>query len=125
MFNSKLTAVGMAAVIATGLVAATDLALSRSEPSAAATVSARFPTRSEMLLALDSNPPAVTRAGEVDRNLVPAPACVREHWPYIADECLTASNGGSVKPPSRTITIERPVAGDTGHPVRLSQATIR
>ncbi len=125
MIKINLTAVAMAAVIAAGLVAATDLAMSRTEPTAAATVSARFPTKAEMLVALQEHPPVQTRGRESDKSLVPAAACVREHWPYIADECLTTPEGGAVKRPNRTITIERRIAADTAPPMQVSQIVVR
>lgn len=112
MFRFNLTTVASLAAIAIGVVAATDLALSRTEPTAASTVAARFPAQSE-LLALP------------DQGLAPSAACVREHWPYIADECLTSTGGGAVKPPSRTIPIERQIAGDATPLLRVSEIVIR
>jgi len=127
MFNIKFTA-GTAAVAAAAIVgffAASGLAFSRAEPSAAATVASRFPTQAEMLVALNDNPQIDTRSGASDRGLAPASACVREHWPYIADECLTAPNGGTVKRPNRTITIERGLTADAGPLLRGTDTVIR
>jgi hypothetical protein len=125
MFTINLTTVTTAAVFAIGLVAASDLALSRTEPTAAATVSARFPTQAEMMVALQDNPPVQLRNGQADKALVPAAACVREHWPYLADECLVAPDGAPVKRPSRTITIERRIAGDAAPLLQVSEVVIR
>jgi hypothetical protein len=124
MFKLNLTAVATAAIIAVGLVAASDLAMSRTEPTAAATVAARFPAPAEMLIALQANPPVQT-GSQNDRVLVPSAACVREHWPYLADECLSTPEGGTVKRPNRTITIERRMVAEPAQPMRVSEAIVR
>lgn len=99
MFTINKILVVTAAVIATGLVAAVDIAKSGTE-TAAATVAARFPSQAELMLTLDPVQPEATKPGD----------CTREHWPYIADECLTRANGAQAKRPIRTITIERRIA---------------
>jgi hypothetical protein len=104
MIKINKTLVVTAALIAVGFVAVNDLAQSRTQLSAAATVSARFPSQSEMMLVRG----AATQAGVPETAAEP---CVREHWPYIADECLTATDGAKVKRPTRTIPIERRIAG--------------
>ena len=103
MIKINKTLVVTAALIAVGFVAVNDLAQSRTQLSAAATVAARFPSQSEMMLVRG----AAGQAGTPD---TAADSCVREHWPYIADECLTATDGAKVKRPTRTITIERRIA---------------
>jgi hypothetical protein len=100
MFTINKVLIVAAAVIATGLVAAVDIAKSGTE-TPTATVAARFPSQAEMMVSLgtQTETPAAIQGGE----------CSREHWPYIADECLTTANGGQVKRPARKITTERPV----------------
>ncbi|MCC7348410.1 MAG: hypothetical protein IT538_13545, partial [Variibacter sp.] len=74
-------------------------------------VAARFPSQAEMLVVL----PEAGDAAKADKD----GGCVREHWPYIADECLTRTDGGKAKPPTRTITIERKVASNVSELVRM------
>src|SRR5688572_12760790 len=50
MFTVNKTLVATVALVAAGFVAAIDIAQSRSEPSAAAVVAARFPTQAEMMI---------------------------------------------------------------------------
>lgn len=117
MFTINKTLVLTAAVIATGLVAAIDMAQSRTEPTAASTVAARFPAQNEMMVSLNKGEPAAEDR-KTDKSLMPSDGCSREHWPHIADECLTSPNGASVKP-ARTITIERRVANNASQLVRV------
>jgi hypothetical protein len=104
MLPINRTLVLTAAIIAVGLVSVIEVAQSR-QPSAAASVAARFPTQSEMFANFKA--PAGKAEGE---------SCTREHWPYIADECLTPANGRVQQPrrPVRTITIERRIADASG-----------
>jgi hypothetical protein len=118
MFTINKTLVLTAAVIAAGLVAAIDMAQSRTEPTAAATVAARFPAQGEMMVSLNKGEPTAEDR-KTDKSLMPSEGCSREHWPYIADECLTSPNGASVKKPTRTITIERRVATNASQLVRV------
>lgn len=106
MFTINKMLVVSAAVIATGLVAVSDFAQSRS-PNAAAVVAARFPTQAEMLLVL---PASEDEAVPMDKAVPGASGCTREHWPYLADECLTSAGGAKAKRPIRTIAIERVAA---------------
>lgn len=111
------TLIAAAAVIAVGFVAAIDMAQSRTE-SAAATVAARFPSQAEMMVSLDA-PSLRSMNGKTDKMNTPAGGCTREHWPYLADECLTATDGVKVKAPTRTITIERRIAENASQLVRV------
>ena len=109
MFRINKTLVATAAIVAVGLVAVIDIAQSRTEPTASQTVAARFPVKAELMAAINlTSPTEETRPN--DKGMMPTESCTREHWPYIADECLTANDGAKVKRPTRTITIERQVA---------------
>jgi len=112
------TLVAAAAVIAAGFVAAIDMAQSRTE-TAAATIAARFPSQAELMVSLDVPQSLRSFSGKTDKIIAPAGGCTREHWPYLADECLTATDGVKVKAPTRTITIERRIAGNTSQLVRV------
>lgn len=114
MFQVNRTLVATAAVIAVGLVAVIEVAQSR-QPTAAAVVAARFPAPSEMLISVQ----LPGQAGQAERG-TSGEGCTREHWPYIADECLTPANGQSRQPrrPVRTITIERRIADNASALVR-------
>jgi hypothetical protein len=112
------TLVAAAAVVAAGFVAAIDMAQSRTE-NAAATIAARFPSQAEMMVSLDAPQSFRSLSGKADKVIAPVGGCTREHWPYLADECLTATDGAKVKAPTRTITIERRIAGNTSQLVRV------
>jgi hypothetical protein len=110
-----------AALIAAGLVAAIDMAQSLpQEASPASKIASRFPQASELMLAkLVQQPtqgPVSVSATKGDKLQVPAntapSTCTREHWPYIADECLTTTDGAKLRRPARTITIERAVVAN-------------
>lgn len=122
MVTIKLSTVIAAAVVAAGLVAVADMAQSRTDPTASSVVAARFPTQAEMIIALNENTVVEPGIRVNGRPLAPAAACVREHWPYIAEECLSTPDGRRVAPPTRTITIERQIAGDTAEAVRMAAA---
>lgn len=122
----------MAALIAAGLVAAIDMAQSRPQEASPATkIANRFPQANELMLAKLVQPkqaPATTSATKGDKLQVPASApatapastCTREHWPYIADECLVTTDG-KPRRPARTITIERAVANASAiEPAKLA-----
>jgi hypothetical protein len=105
--------IGISALIAVGIVAV-DLAQSRqTEPSPATQVASRFPQPNEMMATI----------AKADRMPVPAAECTREHWPYIADECLVATEG-SVRRASRTITIERKISDNTSQLVRVTATAL-
>jgi hypothetical protein len=96
----------IASVAAAGLFAVIDMAQSRPEPTPAATIEVRFP-RAEEMLAQAKGP-----RGPIARpvmNTAPARDCVHEHWPYMADECLS---GVTVPTPVRTIPIQRRVPSE-------------
>jgi hypothetical protein len=92
-------------------IVAVDLTQSRADMSAAARVAARFPHANEMIIPL------------AKRDRMPASGCTREHWPYMADECLTPTDGATVRRPARTITIER-LAENTSQLMRVEVATV-
>jgi hypothetical protein len=89
------------------------------ELSATVAVAARFPTPEDMMVARLIVPAqsavVFTRAAQRPAP-VPAsvrrPACVHEHWPYIADECLNNDDGVTAPRPIRTIAIERRFASN-------------
>ena len=118
MITINKTLILTAAVLATGFVAAIEMAQSRTEPTAAATVAARFPATGQMIAALNHAQP-VAEDRKADKALMPSEGCTREHWPYIADECLVTTDGGKVKKPTRTITIERRVTANASQLVRV------
>ncbi len=109
MLRLNASLVALSALLAVGAVSADGLG-ARTQDSAAAAIAARFPAQDQMFAACT---PAPAPAGAAEDAQAPAkifsPAgdCVREHWPYIADECLAADEGVPVKP-VRTITIKRP-----------------
>ena len=106
--------IGISALIAVGIVAV-DLAQSRQpEASPATQVSLRFPQADEMMIQVTT---------KADRMPVPAAECTREHWPYIADECLVATEG-SVRRASRTITIERKTADNASQLMRVTATSV-
>jgi len=113
MISISRPLIALAAVIATGLVVA-DIAQSRpSEATAAATVAHRFPQANEMLAQRSS---AFTIETDKARNGNKAtPSCTREHWPYIADECLVTT-GETPRKPARTITTQRRLADSASQP---------
>ena len=107
MFSISRPLIALAALVATGLVVA-DMAQSRPrEATAAATVAHRFPQADEML-AQRAGAFAV-QTDQARKGNKAAPTCTREHWPYIADECLVNS-GEAPRKPARTITLERRLA---------------
>ena len=103
--------IGISALIALGIVAV-DLAQSRADVSAAAQVAARFPHAHEMIIPLARS----------DR--MPASGCSREHWPYIADECLATTGRTNAPRPARTITIERRIADNASQLMRVEAMTV-
>lgn len=122
MFTISKSMVGTAAVIAVGLVAAMDLAQSRTpEMSASATVSARFPASAEMMAVRSLIEPAGEKRQSAPKTKkAPAESCVHEHWPYMADECLSSKAGDKARPPVRTIAIERRIAEAAPQLIKLA-----
>ena len=107
MFSISRPLIAIAAVIAAGIVVA-DIAQSRPrEVTAAATVAHRFPQANEMLAQRTGAFTIETEKGSKGNKATPS--CTREHWPYIADECLV-STGETPRKPARTITTQRRVA---------------
>ncbi|MBN8920159.1 MAG: hypothetical protein J0H62_05585 [Rhizobiales bacterium] len=112
MIATRKPLIAMAALIAAGLVAAADMAQSRTtEATPAATVAARFPAPAETmtLRAAQAAQEAAPIADPAPAERIAAPACTHEHWPYVADECLVSAAGAKLNRPSRVIRIERPV----------------
>jgi hypothetical protein len=121
IITAKKPLIAMAALAAAGLVVAIDMAQSRPQISPAAAVAERFPAANELMLAHNVGKAAQTSAPTVNpaKSDRVAPAeCVREHWPYLADECLVSSDGAKPRKPTRTISIERRVAAVAANPVR-------
>ena len=52
------------------------------------------------------------------------PACATQAWPNISRECLAAENGGQLRKPARTITIEKREGQNTSVLVRVPAAEI-
>ena len=106
MFSISRPLIATAAVIAAVIVVA-DIAQSRPrEATAAATVAHRFPQADEMLAQRAGAFTIETQKGSKGNKATPS--CTREHWPYIADECLVST--GETPKPVRTITTQRRVA---------------
>jgi hypothetical protein len=100
--------IGLSALIAVGVVAI-DMAQSRTSDVAPASNLETVLIDPVETLAVIA-PTRHTSNAERKSDRLPraqGPACVHEHWPYIADECLVATSGLSVSKPARTITIER------------------
>jgi hypothetical protein len=100
--------IGLSALIAVGIVAL-DMAQSRTSDVAPASNLETILTDPVETLAEIALPACHTSNKERKADRLPrtnGPACVHEHWPYIADECLVAA-GGPVNKPARTINIER------------------
>jgi hypothetical protein len=117
MFSISRPLIALSAIIATGLVVA-DVAQSLPrEATAAATVAHRFPQADEMLAPRSG---AFTiETDKATRGNKATPSCTREHWPYIADECLVTT-GETPRKPARTITTQRRLA-DNGAQASASQ----
>ena len=106
--------IGVSALIAIGIVAV-DMAQSRTQETAASVVSVRFPKAHEMMVGLGAIqlPAGIIKSslGKGDRPSSSEGRCVHEHWPHISDECLVSNGGAPAPRPTRTITIERRIAG--------------
>jgi hypothetical protein len=122
MIRTNKILLAVSAFVSVGFGAAIDLAQSRqpdiapiSMSQGATAVALRFPQADEMMVAkfvvpAQSKVVFTPRSDtQLDKVFVPTQECVHEHWPYIADECLVARDGGKVHRPARTITTERPV----------------
>ncbi len=113
MFTISKPLIATAAVIAT-LVVVADMAQSRTpELTAAAMVAHRFPQPNEMLAQRSGAFAAPTDQGR--KRGTSTNSCTREHWPYIADECLTSA-GEPARRPVRTISTERRIAENAAQP---------
>lgn len=109
MLRRNASLVALSALLAVGAVTVDGLG-ARPQDSAAAAIAARFPAADQTFAAhtpAPAPPAAVKDTSAPAKIFSPAGDCVREHWPYIADECLAADEGVPVKP-VRTIIIERP-----------------
>lgn len=100
--------IGLSALIAVGIVAI-DMAQSRTSDVAPASnletiLTDPVDTLAEIALPARHTSNKDRKSDRLQRP--PSPACVHEHWPYIADECLVAT-GAPVNKPARTINIER------------------
>jgi len=106
MISISKTAVLAGAVLVAGL-GAFDFAQSGTDPSAATAISQRFPSAAETLLTSDITEGAIDRSLKGDRIPTRSEGCTREHWPYIADECMVRTESTKARRPNRTIVIER------------------
>ena len=102
--------IGLSALIAVGIVAL-DMAQSRTSDVAPATNLETILTDPvDTLAVITTTRHTSNKERKADRlPRTNGPACVHEHWPYIADECLVAT-GAPVNKPARTINIERKLA---------------
>lgn len=100
--------IGLSALIAVGIVAI-DMAQSRTtEVAPAANLETILTDPIETLAVIAPARHTSNAERKSDRlQRTPAPTCVHEHWPYIADECLVATGSAPVNKPARTINIER------------------
>jgi len=111
LLHSRRANMNKLAIAALGIVAV-DLTQSRADMSAAAQVAARFPHAHEIIIPLAKS----------DR--MPASGCSREHWPYIADECLATTGRTNAPRPARRITIERRIAENASQLVRVEATMV-
>lgn len=109
MITCSKPMIGALALAAAGLFTAFDMARSLPQATPAATVAARFPQAGEMLVLLTAVRPSATSPKSDKINAPASTGCTREHWPYIADECLTKDKD-KVQRPARSITSERRIA---------------
>ena len=99
--------IGLSALIAVGIVAL-DMAQSRtSDVAPASNLETILTDPVDTLAVITTTRHTSNKERKADRlPRTNGPACVHEHWPYIADECLVAT-GAPVNKPARTINIER------------------
>ena len=102
--------IGLSALIAVGIVAL-DMAQSRtSDVAPANNLETILTDPVDTLAVITTTRHTSNKERKADRlPRTNGPACVHEHWPYIADECLVAT-GAPVNKPARTINIERKLA---------------
>jgi hypothetical protein len=134
MIRFKRPVIALCALLAAGVVTVIDLAQSRPQEASPATqVAARFPQAHERATLVQPRqvPSASARSTHIssaaakgDKLRAAPTACVREHWPYIADECLSTTASGKTRRPIRTITIERQFA-EKPAPVAQAQLASR
>lgn len=100
--------IGLSALIAVGIVAI-DMAQSRTSDVAPATnLETILADPVDTLAVITTTRHTSNKERKADRlPRTNGPACMHEHWPYIADECLVAAGKTPVNKPARTINIER------------------
>ena len=117
MFATTKKMVGIAALIAAGLVAADDFAMGRvASPAEVTKQAARHPAMigtpsarvARAMQTVDVAGQAAPSGQKTDRLSAaePAAACSEQTWPRIAPECLLSVNATARKA-IRTITVER------------------
>lgn len=101
MLKINKALIAAAALTAAGLmVAAADMAESRTPQNANAIVEARFPSTDEAWVVVSAPTVEAPKTRKVPAE------CGREHWPYVSDECLATQP----KRPARNIPIQRRLA---------------
>lgn len=114
MFAGAKKIVGIAAIVAAGIVAADDFATARSaQPTEVVKQADRHPAmdggqsaRAAEPVRLSMPAPRSNATPKNDRLAGDAPACDEQTWPKITSECLLSAKATSAKP-IRTVTVER------------------
>jgi hypothetical protein len=123
----------LSALISVGLVAAVDISGPRAEDlSAAAPVTQRFPTSSEMFAPLSMTLFAAQKLiddrsvadGRKHDKLPVSESCSHQDWPYLSQQCLASADGSPVRKVNRVITIERRIGDNTSELVRVPVADL-
>lgn len=97
------------------------------QPSPAAQVAQRFPVASEMFAPLTAtgNIAAAFALPKADRAPLAADNCAAgQGWPYIAQTCLTSTDGNPVRKIARVITVERRTGENSSELTRVSVTTV-
>jgi hypothetical protein len=122
----------LSALLSAGLVAAFDGAGSSADQTPASQVAQRFPQASEMFTPVPmtqfvaekfiaEQPAADSRRS--DRLPLPE-SCADRDWPYLAQQCLVATDGSPARHVNRVITIERRVSDNESELVRTPVADL-
>lgn len=114
MFAGAKKLIGIAAIVAAGIVAADDFATARStQPADAVKQIDRHPAmdggqsaRTAEVSPVGIPAPRSNATQKTDRLAGDAPACDEQTWPRITPECLLSAKASSAKT-IRTVTVER------------------
>lgn len=115
--------VALSAVVSAGFVTVYDMVATPDAQSAAAQVSQRFPAANEMFVPINVKPGAAVATPKGDRASM-TEHCTRQDWPYIAQICLTSSDGKPIRKVSRIITVERRTGENSSELSRVPVATL-